>query len=127
MPLLRYEVGDTAEPATRLNRSVIRRLARINGRVDDYIELVDGRRIGRLDHVFKGVDDLAEAQIVQNTPDHCTIYIVVNGVHSDVTESKIKENVLQRVGQDLSVSVERVPFIPRGKNGKFKNVIRNCK
>ncbi|WP_372972240.1 phenylacetate--CoA ligase family protein [Marinobacter sp.] len=124
MPLLRYEVGDTAEPLEYLTSTVVQSLARVNGRVDDYIELPDGRRVGRLDHVFKGISELAEAQIVQDATDHCSIYIVTNDADSKVAEARIKENFHQRVGEELSVSIERVSRIPRGKNGKFKNVLR---
>ncbi|UZD66518.1 phenylacetate--CoA ligase family protein [Marinobacter sp. AN1] len=124
MPLLRYEIGDTAEPLDYLSSTVVHSLARINGRVDDYIELPDGRRVGRLDHVFKGINALAEAQIVQDAPDHCSIYIVIKGTDSNEAETKIRDNLHQRLGQVISVSIERVPEIPRGKNGKFKNVVR---
>jgi phenylacetate-CoA ligase len=124
MPLLRYEVGDTAEPTDRSSPTVVHQLARVNGRVDDYIELTDGLRVGRLDHVFKGVDELEEAQIVQDAADHCTIYIVVDNAHSEAAKARIKENFEKRVGHGLSVSIEQVSNIPRGKNGKFKNVVR---
>ncbi len=124
MPLLRYEVGDTAEPVECSGSTVVQRLARVNGRVDDYLELADGRRIGRLDHVFKGINSLVEAQIVQNSRDHCTVYIVTSDDESDMAETKIRENLRQRVGQELAISTERVSEIPRGKNGKFKNIVR---
>ncbi len=124
MPLLRYDIGDTAEPLNRSDSSVVFRLARVNGRVDDYIELADGRRVGRLDHVFKGINELVEAQIVQDAPDHCTIYTVINEASFNGAETKIRENLYQRLGQGFRVSIEQVSEIPRGKNGKFKNVVR---
>lgn len=39
--------------------------------------------------------------------------------------TKIRENFRQRAGDAMEISIERVPHIPRGANGKFKNVLRD--
>jgi phenylacetate-CoA ligase len=93
--------------------------------MDDYIELPDGRRIGRLDHVFKGITAFKEAQIVQNSRENCTVYVVTNGSLPPDVESRIKHNFRARVGNEISISVEQINAIPRGSNGKFKNVVRS--
>ncbi|MDR9424070.1 MAG: hypothetical protein RI567_02160 [Marinobacter sp.] len=126
MPLLRYEVGDSGLAVSEdMTQSVAHQLERINGRMDDYIELPDGRQIGRLDHVFKGITDFKEAQIVQNSRENCTVYVVTNGSLSSDVESTIKHNFRARVGNEISISVEQINAIPRGSNGKFKNVVRS--
>lgn len=126
MPLLRYEVGDSGMAVSEgMTASVVYQLERINGRMDDYIEMPDGRRIGRLDHVFKGITAFREAQIVQNSRKTCTVYVVTSGSLSSDLESRIKHNFHARVGRELSISVERINEIPRSSNGKFKNVVRS--
>jgi len=126
MPLLRYEVGDSGVAVSAsMNQSITHELERINGRIDDYIETPDGRRIGRLDHVFKGITTLTEAQIVQNSRKTCTVYVVTSGTLSIDVVSKIEKNFRARVGNEISISVEQIKSIPRGPNGKFKNVVRS--
>ncbi|HET8850038.1 MAG TPA: hypothetical protein VFM78_09135 [Marinobacter sp.] len=78
MPLLRYRVGDSATVLDEGAGNEVQRnaLSSINGRIDDYIETPDGRKIGRIDHIFKGMSGIKEAQVVQDAPDHCTIRVV---------------------------------------------------
>lgn len=124
MPLLRYNLGDTATLAdTSLPTIGTPELKSINGRVDDYIETSDGRLIGRIDHIFKGVDGIQEAQVVQKQPGSATIRLVKSSTTS-FNESVLVSNCKQRLGDDFRVSVEQVQKIPRGRNGKFRSVIK---
>tara|TARA_R110001592_G_scaffold148669_1_gene373815 strand:+ start:2680 stop:4053 length:1374 start_codon:yes stop_codon:yes gene_type:complete len=126
MPLLRYDLGDTAERQSEHHSgTVVHQLKTINGRVDDYIETLDGRKIGRMDHIFKGLDGIFEAQIIQDAPDHCTIKIISQPAFSVVDRSVLQSNFLARTGGAFKLTVETVSSIPRGSNGKFKSVIRN--
>ena len=72
MPLIRYKVGDRGaiQPATASPCACGRSLASLSaiaGRVDDVLQTADGRRIGRLDPIFKGGLPVLEAQIIQET------------------------------------------------------------
>lgn len=127
MPLLRYEVGDSAiSPENRHSmHSVTRSLERINGRLDDYIELPDGRRLGRLDHIFKGIEGLIEAQIVQDSPSHCTINTVFSSASRTENTDRLKANFNSRTGHQMNVTIRSVAQLSRGPNGKFRNVIRS--
>ncbi|NWO05208.1 MAG: phenylacetate--CoA ligase family protein [Alteromonadaceae bacterium] len=124
MPLLRYEIGDTA---TAVDDSQPRigapALASINGRKDDYIETSDGRRIGRVDHIFKGIEGVREAQVVQHQPGAITIRIVADDAGRLDTTALIN-NCRKRLGEDFQVTIEETGRIPRGANGKFRSVIR---
>lgn len=126
MPLLRYRVGDTATlPQTsNLVRGTPTALATINGRIDDYIETPDGRKIGRIDHIFKGLGGIKEAQVIQNSPTHCTILIVNDPNTSHIYESILRKNFLSRTGSGLNLTIKYTPSIPRSANGKFRSVIR---
>jgi len=124
MPLLRYNLGDTAtlaDPA--LPTTGTPGLKSVNGRVDDYIETSDGRLIGRIDHIFKGVDGIQEAQVVQKQPGSATIRLV-NDSTAVFNESILVSNCKQRLGEDFHVTVEQVQEIPRGRNGKFRSVVK---
>jgi phenylacetate-CoA ligase len=71
-PLLRYDTGDLAFgvrdggrcPCGREGRTV----DRIDGRIEDYIVLKDGTKVGRLDHILKDMVAVREAQFVQRIP-----------------------------------------------------------
>jgi len=127
MPLLRYRVGDSAtlEKKDDLDRISQISLASINGRIDDYIETPDGRKIGRIDHIFKGLKGIKEAQIIQDSQTHCTFLIVSNFNSEKIDESALKENFLARTGRDLRLTIKYTTSIPRSANGKFRSVIRN--
>ncbi|OHY82213.1 phenylacetate--CoA ligase family protein [Marinobacter sp. AC-23] len=124
MPLLRYNLGDTATLANPSGATIgTPGLKSINGRIDDYIETSDGRLIGRIDHIFKGIDGIREAQVVQYQPGCAAIKLVRDG-SANFNESNLIFNCKQRLGDDFRVVVEHVSEIPRGRNGKFRSVIR---
>ncbi len=125
MPLLRYDIGDFAVNASDETHSrVVYKLQRINGRVDDYVETPDGRRLGRLDHIFKGINGLVEAQIIQTSIEHCTIKAVFDTPHYTDQSKELIRNFHLRTASQIKVDIEIVDQIPRGANGKFRNIIR---
>src|SRR5690554_4092385 len=125
MPLLRYQVGDHGVRARngQPGNGAISELESITGRLDDYVVTPDGRRLGRMDHIFKGLESIREAQIVQDRPDHCTLRVVPHSSSTKVSEQLIESNFLSRTGPEMSVSIEYAEAIPRGSNGKFRGVI----
>jgi phenylacetate-CoA ligase len=126
MPLLRYEIGDSGLAVSEtMTESIAHQLHRVDGRLDDYIEMPDGRRIGRLDHIFKGVSGLVEAQIVQDRLEHCIIKAVFSGSPTEEQFQLLKENFEARTASKIKVDILKVNQIPRGPNGKFKNVVRD--
>ncbi|MGE0360212.1 MAG: phenylacetate--CoA ligase family protein [Vicinamibacterales bacterium] len=125
MPLIRYRTGDRATrgdatpcPCGR----TLPRLAGIDGRIDDSVITRDGRRVGRLDPVFKDDLPLREAQIIQEQLDAFRILCVPEPGYSPDVERVLAERLRDRVG-DVQVSVERVSEIARGASGKFRAVI----
>ena len=124
MPLLRYNLGDTATLANVPGEMTgTPGLRSINGRIDDYIETKDGRLIGRIDHIFKGVDGIQEAQIVQKRPGSASIKLV-RDQSTKLDEELLISNFKQRLGLEFQVEIEYVPKILRGSNGKFRSVLR---
>lgn len=125
MPLIRYSIGDiaTVDSALKPGQSVVSRLGAITGREDDYIITPDGRCFGRMDHIFKGLSGIKEAQLIQDSPNHCIVRIVPELEQTRVNTSLLEHNFKSRVGDCISLSVEYAQEIPRNKNGKFRSVI----
>ncbi len=124
-PLLRYEIGDLAVQSGigckcgRPSRTV----CSIDGRQEDYLSLTNGVRIGRLDHIFKDMVNVREAQFVQSEKNSVLIRIARGTGYTERDEKQLLSEMRQRVGDDLRVSVEYVEAIPRGPNGKLRLVI----
>jgi len=122
MPLIRYRIGDRAIKSSRLCNcgQKTETLSKVIGRIDDFVLTLDGRRIGRLDHIYKGLSNIKESQIVQVFSDRCIIKVVRSAA---IDEHILRKNFSARVGSDMNVTVEYLEAIPKGKNGKFKAVI----
>src|SRR5436309_12639125 len=125
MPLLRYRTGDYArivQGATCTCGRPFQVVEEVLGRTDDFVVTASGALAGRLDHVFKGLSHIVEAQILQETDGSIRVLVVPGERFTATMRETIRANVRQRVGE-LSVDVEEVEAIPRGVNGKFRAVI----
>lgn len=126
MPLIRYDLGDIAklpaeEECTCGNSQF--HTNQIIGRIDDYLLASDGRRIGRIDHIFKGLSNIKEAQVEQLEIDKFKVALVLIDNRVPVERSLLIENLKKRLGENIEVKVVETNYIQRGKNGKFKSVI----
>jgi phenylacetate-CoA ligase len=123
MALIRYDLGDNGvleyPGSGRLDFFNIQELL---GRNDDLVITRDGRRIGRLDTVFKKDLGIVEAQIVQEDFDKFIINVVPDGNFNEGTKWALVESLKERVG-DVDVNVELVNKVPRTSMGKFRAVI----
>lgn len=128
MPLIRYDIGDRCFVSTKTGCACGRTLpilGGIEGRKDDVLVTRDGRRIGRLDPVFKADLPIREAQIIQESLTRVVVrYVPVPGINS--TDLAILVGRLhQRLGE-MEIVLEAVDQIPRSSNGKFQAVISKC-
>lgn len=127
MPLIRYWIGDsgvisTGKATCGCGRSL--RTASIVGRADDVLYTSDGRRVGRLDPVFKTQLPIREAQIIQESLGKIRVrYVPTAGFTAAVARSVVKR-LQERLGT-VEVLLEPVDEVPREKNGKFRAVL--CK
>ncbi len=128
MPLIRYRTGDFVElhegahcPCGRVF-PVIRS---IHGRSDDSVKLADGRRIGRMDHIFKDAEGILEAQIVQDALDELVIRVVPGPGYGEIVEQKLLKNARNRLGDEIRIRIDQVESLERTRNGKLRNVICN--
>lgn len=125
MPLIRYRVGDTARLANDTcpcgrGMPVIEE---IGGRLDDFVYTREHGFLGRLDPVLKGVRNIVESQIEQESLDLLRVRFVP-GVRFTNDDLHVLENNLRaRVGGRIQVEFECLNRIPRSANGKFRFVI----
>ena len=126
MPFIRYRTGDVATllkkercPCGR-SRPI---LEKIDGRIEDYVVTPDGRRVGRLDHVFKDAHEVREAQIVQVSPDALTVRIIPGAAYDADAEARIDAEFRSRLGEEIEISYELHDALPREPNGKFRAVL----
>lgn len=122
---LRYRIGDTGTklktPCSCGRPGDV--FEAIEGRNDDYVVTPDGRRIGRLDHIFKGLLDVAEAQILQDHEQAITFLIVPRPSYDNACRKKLMKEIRARLGHEIEVEIRLVGRIERGPGGKFRAVI----
>ena len=126
-PLIRYRVGDAARWAVDQQCACGRQmpiLEAIEGRFEDICFTPDGREMLRFDTVFKGVDTIKEAQVVQERLDLFKVYVVPGQNFGSSEIELIQKNMKLHVGEVQTI-VEPVPEIPRSSSGKFRAVICN--
>jgi phenylacetate-CoA ligase len=123
--LLRYETGDVGRlleagcPCGLPGRV----LESVDGREEDYVVLSDGRQIGRVDHVFKDLLMVKEAQVTQSIPGQARVAVVPTAAYRDGDADVIRAAFRSYFGGRLTVEIELVPQIARTANGKLRLVI----
>jgi phenylacetate-CoA ligase len=126
MPLIRYRTGDRGaiyggDDMCSCGRT-LPLLGHVEGREDDVLWTVDGRRIGRLDPLFKDNLPIHEAQIIQEAMDCVRIRYVPTPEFRPHHEHEIVQRLQARMGL-VRVVMEPIAEVPRESNGKFRAVI----
>jgi phenylacetate-CoA ligase len=127
-PLIRYDTGDNMLLSTNQNCPCGRGgriIEKIMGRDEDFIITPEGRYVGRLDFVFKPIQTVRESQIIQEDLDRIVVRVVPLQNFSGDDERLIIQNLKERIGNRMSIRVERVDRLPRAKSGKIRYVVSN--
>jgi phenylacetate-CoA ligase len=127
MPLVRYDLGDrgaladsdVACPCGRL----LPRFQTIEGRSDDVLLTPEGRRVGRMDPVFKGDLPIREAQIVQEALNQVRVQVVPASGFGPSHVLQLRRLLQGRLGGSVEITIDFVDEIPRGPGGKFRAVV----
>ncbi len=125
MPLIRYRTGDSAVqgdggcPCGRAFPTI----QAIEGRRDDVLVTPDGRRIGRLDPIFKAVATLLETRIVQDAADHVRVELVLQAPLAAEEEASLRRELANRLGPAMRITLLRVDQLPRTARGKVRAVV----
>jgi phenylacetate-CoA ligase len=125
-PLVRYDTQDLAtirEGSACVCGRPGRIVEQVDGRLEDYVVLRNGVRIGRMDHVFKDMVNVQEAQIHQALPGRMTIRVVPGHSYGADDERTLLEETAKRVGDEMEIAVEYVQSLPRSATGKLRFVI----
>lgn len=127
-PLLRYRSGDFAVPEPEdaicpCGRTGFPLVKEIQGRLDAYVVTRDDRLIGRLDHIYKGVEHIAEGQIVQESRTRVVLKVLRDEGYTREDETRLLRHAEQRLGPGTEIAVDYVNSIPRTAKGKFLAVI----
>lgn len=123
--LVRYDTGDIVTlfsgvcPCGRPGRVV----ERVDGRQEDYVVLQNGARIGRMDHIFKDLLSIREAQIYNERPGKIVYRIVRGNDYGPQDERRLLEETRLRLGDLVSVKIEYVDRIERSRTGKLRFVV----
>lgn len=125
MPLIRYDIGDSglfSKVKCKCGRKSPG-LISVEGRNEDYVLTPEGNKIMRFDYVFKGVEGVEEAQVVQHQLGSISIYIVSSNKKPIKDENKIVDLIHSYISPKLKVEFEYVNHIARSTSGKFKAVV----
>ena len=123
-PLLRYCTGDTVtlkEGFCSCGKPG-RLVENIDGRIEDYVVLKSGALVGRLDHIFKDLTMIKEAQIRQKEIGKIEVLVSRRKGYSDKDESTLLREIRSRLG-DIEVELRYVERIDRTGAGKLRLVI----
>jgi phenylacetate-CoA ligase len=127
IPFFRYRIGDIG---TRCKRPCPcgrpgEVFFDVEGREDDFVRTPDDRLIGRLDHIFKGQAEIAEAQILQERREAIQVLVAPRLHYNKSSERRLLTAIRDRLGGEIEVDIETVSEIPREANGKFRAVKSN--
>jgi len=126
MPLFRYRTGDWAYPARVPGCPCGRAfptVARIAGREDPVLLTRDGRPIGRLDHIWKGIGHVAAGQVLQEADLTVRLRVVPEPGFSATDRAQLLAQAHDRLGKDLPIVIEELAQLPRTRSGKFQAVV----
>ncbi len=124
-PLLRYDTGDLVRCLEEVSSCSMtgRMVDSIDGRKEDYVVLPNGARLGRLDHIFKDLTRIREAQIYQPERDMIIFKIVKGDGYGPEVEQRLLNEARKRLGREMAIKVEYVSFLKRSRTGKLRFVV----
>lgn len=125
-PLIRYRSNDVIEIAELNTDSPQTIVKSIEGRKDDFLICKDGSRISRLGFVFKEVQHVKCAQLLQSTIGKVTVLVVPNIDFCDADKKLIENETIKRVGEnnmDIEVKLAKLEELRLTKRGKFRLIV----
>jgi phenylacetate-CoA ligase len=124
-PLLRYDVQDLATMSRegcdcgRPGRVI----DDVDGRCEDYVVLPNGVRVGRMDHIFKDLVHIREAQVYQRQPGCITLRVVRGDDYTEADQQRLLLETQRRIGTQIDVQISYVDRLERSATGKLRLVV----
>jgi phenylacetate-CoA ligase len=125
MPFIRYEVGDVGSAAT--DACACGRaspcLARIDGRLEDFVVTPDGRRVVGMNQVLEYAPNARTIQVYQRSVDALELRVVAGSGFGDEDRQALVRELRRRVGPDMAIDIRLVDAFVLSPTGKFRAVI----
>jgi len=129
MPLIRYNIGDTAKVLNELcpcQRS-LQMLKTVTGRITNHFIKRDGTIIHGeyFTHLFYFNSSIIKFQVIQDNYDHIVCKLVLRGDIIDIEDNirDIKKKIQLVMGEDCEIEFEFVDEILPTKSGKYRYTI----
>ncbi|UFK97102.1 phenylacetate--CoA ligase family protein [Kaistella faecalis] len=130
-PLLRYDIQDTVQVAARQDPCAcgckMHYVEKIIGREDDILWTEEKGYVGRMDTAYKGLEGIVKSQLIQERKDLLVVNQIVDDTYNTRMDQLLRDNLKDRLGENLTIIINIVNDIPLGSNGKFKAVVRKFK
>lgn len=130
-PIINYDVGDNAETYTE---NGVEYISMIHGRVNDWIELDDGRRYDYhpFYRAFEGQNKVLHFRVIQNEYHSIQIQLVGETIINEYEKKNIETDILAVlndviVNYDMKYVFDWKEKIEPDKNGKTRFIVNNLK
>jgi phenylacetate-CoA ligase len=129
-PLIRYDTADIAYLShEKCSCGKWGRIVEyVDGRIEDYILLPNGSKVGRLSQIFTNTKSIKEGQLYQ--PDLNNIIIrIVKDINYDANkvEYKLLNEAKKWLGSDINIHISYLEEIPKTRSGKLRLVVSDIK
>lgn len=130
MPLLRYRLGDEGIPIEghcSCGRS-LPLMKMMEGRTDDFLTALDGRRISPLvfsPYPFENLERIKQFRVIQEKRNRLKFQLVLKEKLSNQEEifEKARRKIKELFGEGMCVDFQILPEIDRNPSGKLRKVI----
>ena len=126
-PMIRYEIGDIGTMAEYdpKNPLPFRKLASVDGRSNEFIELPEGKRMTALflPHLMKEFPAIRGYQIGQRNQLGMELHLVTDSPVDAQTDTEIKNAFYQYLPDNFSIEIKNATALKRKSNGKTPLVV----
>jgi phenylacetate-CoA ligase len=126
-PFLRYRTGDVGTLGSKpcaCGRGLTV-LADVQGRSTDFVTASDGTVLHGLAliYVLRDIPGVEAFRIVQESLHHTRVEVVCGNPDRSGLKLAIQTPFRQRLGQDVTITIDHVSTIPREQSGKYRYVV----
>ncbi len=127
MPFIRYKTRDLASISNSQCQCGKKHLVvkEIDGRIEDLLVTPEGKKIGRMSHVFRNLNGFDYAQIIQNQIDLLEVFLVRNELFQEDSLMLLEKKLRKTVGSKIRIKFVFVNEIKPSSNGKRRLVVNN--
>ncbi|MFC3217532.1 hypothetical protein ACFOEZ_00715 [Tianweitania populi] len=130
-PLVRFRTGDLArlpggmsvEEIEAVTLGILPFLG-VEGRQSEYVLSPEGSRLIGMNHIPRGVPDIAQMQIIQTEAARVEIQVVPLPSFGEESRKIILANARQKIPSSVDIEIKTVDAVTRTKSGKTPLVMR---